>query len=94
MTTNPLLEKWSGHYNGVPPFDKIKVEQFVPAFEAAMSEKQKEIDAIANNTHNLILQTPWMLWNAQDKRCIIWKQFMVYGLPTWDHQKWIKCRKL
>lgn len=50
MTTNPLLEKWSGHYNGVPPFDKIKVEQFVPAFEAAMSEKQKEIDAIANNT--------------------------------------------
>src|SRR5690606_21729053 len=50
MTTNPLLEKWSGPYNGVPPFDKIKVEQFVPAFEAAMSEKQKEIDAIANNT--------------------------------------------
>ena len=47
---NPLLEKWSGPYNGVPPFDKIKVEQFVPAFEAAMSEKQKEIDAIANNT--------------------------------------------
>ena len=29
MTTNPLLEKWSGPYNGVPPFDKIKVEQFV-----------------------------------------------------------------
>lgn len=47
---NPLLEKWSGPYNGVPPFDKIKVEQFVPAFEAAMAEKQKEIDAIANNT--------------------------------------------
>ncbi|MEZ5067305.1 MAG: M3 family metallopeptidase [Bacteroidia bacterium] len=47
---NPLLEKWSGPYNGVPPFDKIKVEQFVPAFEAAMAEKQKEIDAITNNT--------------------------------------------
>lgn len=51
MTTdNPLLEKWSGPYNGVPPFDKVQVEQFVPAFEAAMAEKQKEIDAIANNT--------------------------------------------
>ncbi|MBS1765289.1 MAG: M3 family metallopeptidase [Bacteroidetes bacterium] len=47
---NPLFEKWSGPYNGVPPFDKVKVDQFIPAFEAAMTEKQKEINAIVENT--------------------------------------------
>ncbi len=26
QSDNPLLQKWTGPYNGVPPFDKIKVE--------------------------------------------------------------------
>lgn len=46
---NPLLAKWTGPYGGVPPFDKVKVSDFKPAFEAAMAENLKEIDAIANN---------------------------------------------
>ncbi len=48
--TNPLLQKWEGPHNGVPPFDKVKTDQFVPAFEAAMTERRNEINAIANNT--------------------------------------------
>ena len=36
---NPLLAPWSGPYGGVPPFDKVKVEQFKPALEAAMAEQ-------------------------------------------------------
>ena len=46
---NPLLEKWTGPFGGLPPFDKIKTSDFEPAFEAAMAENLKEIDAIANN---------------------------------------------
>lgn len=46
---NPLLQKWEGPYNGVPPFDKVKVSQFKPAFAAAMAEKQGEIRKIAEN---------------------------------------------
>jgi peptidyl-dipeptidase Dcp len=46
---NPLLEKWEGPYNGVPPFDKIQVPHFKPALEASMEEYQKEIEMIANN---------------------------------------------
>ncbi len=44
---NPLLPRWSGPYGGVPPFDKVRVEHFKPALEAAMAELLAEIDAIA-----------------------------------------------
>ncbi|HEY3122142.1 MAG TPA: M3 family metallopeptidase [Vicinamibacteria bacterium] len=47
--SNPLLAPWSGPYGGVPPFDKVKVEQFKPALEAAMAEQLAEIDKIAND---------------------------------------------
>src|SRR5215204_3133441 len=46
---NPLLEKWTGPYNGIPPFDKIQVAHFKPALEAAMEENLKEIEMIASN---------------------------------------------
>ena len=47
---NPLLEKWTGPYGGLPPFDKVKVSDFKPAFESAMADNLKEVDAIADNT--------------------------------------------
>jgi peptidyl-dipeptidase Dcp len=46
---NPLLAPWTGPYGGVPPFDKVKVDQFKPALEASMTEALAEIDRIAAN---------------------------------------------
>jgi len=46
---NPLLQPWSGPFGGVPPFGKVKVEQFAPALDVAMTENLKEVEAIANN---------------------------------------------
>ncbi|MGN6182939.1 MAG: M3 family metallopeptidase [Thermoanaerobaculia bacterium] len=47
--TNPMLAEWTGPYGGVPPFDKIRVEDFKPALEASMAENLAEIDRIAND---------------------------------------------
>ncbi|WP_204378332.1 M3 family metallopeptidase [Hymenobacter lapidarius] len=47
--SNPLLADWAGPYGGVPAFDKVKVEHFKPALEAAMAENLREIDVIATN---------------------------------------------
>jgi len=44
---NPITEEWSGPYGGVPPFDKVKIADFKPALEEAMTEQLAEIDAIA-----------------------------------------------
>jgi peptidyl-dipeptidase Dcp len=46
---SPLLAPWTGPYGGVPPFDKVKVEQFEPALEAGMAEALAEIDRVAND---------------------------------------------
>ena len=48
MNENPLLSEWNTPF-GVPPFDQIKNEHYMPAFEQGMSEHKAEIDAIVNN---------------------------------------------
>ncbi len=47
---NPLTEKWTGPFGGVPAFDKVKIADFKPALEAAMEENLREVEAIANQT--------------------------------------------
>ncbi len=46
---NPLLPVWTGPYGGVPPFDRIKIDDFAPALSEAMAENRAEIDKIADN---------------------------------------------
>ncbi|HYG27882.1 MAG TPA: M3 family metallopeptidase [Caulobacteraceae bacterium] len=48
MNDNPLLQAWTGPFSGVPAFDKVRVEDFKPALEAAMAENLAEVQAIAD----------------------------------------------
>lgn len=45
---NPLLTEQNTPY-GVPAFDKVKIEHYMPAFEKAIAENKVEIEAIVNN---------------------------------------------
>jgi peptidyl-dipeptidase Dcp len=49
-TNNVLLEEWTGPYGGVPPFDKVKVEDMQPALEQGMASALADIDAIAKES--------------------------------------------
>lgn len=46
---NPFFNEWTTPF-GVPPFDEIKVEHFVPATEEGIKQHQSEIDAIVANS--------------------------------------------
>ncbi|RLD25040.1 MAG: hypothetical protein DRI70_07645 [Bacteroidetes bacterium] len=48
MTVNPLLTEWDTPF-GVPPFDKINSEDYLPASREAMRIHNEEIDVIVNN---------------------------------------------
>ena len=48
QNSNPLLTEQQTPF-GVPAFDQIKVEHYMPAFDAAIQANQAEIDAIINN---------------------------------------------
>lgn len=45
---NPFFTEWETPY-GVPPFDEIRPEHYMPAFERAMSEHLDEIEAITSD---------------------------------------------
>jgi peptidyl-dipeptidase Dcp len=47
-TENPLLAEWDTPF-GVPPFDQIENEDYLPAFQAAMASHTGEIDAIVSS---------------------------------------------
>lgn len=46
---NILLADWTGPFDGVPAWDKVKVTDFSPAFTFAIDEQRREYQAIANN---------------------------------------------
>ncbi len=46
-TADPvILQSWTGPYEGVPPWDKVKVAEFPAAFQAAMDASKAEFEAM------------------------------------------------
>ncbi len=52
---NPLLAEYKTPFE-VPPFDKIKVEHFLPAVKEAISRHEKEVEAIVKNAETPTFQ--------------------------------------
>ncbi len=48
IMNNPLVQNFDTPFK-VPPFEKIKLEHFLPAIKYAINEQEKEIDSIVNN---------------------------------------------
>ena len=46
---NPFLTEWDTPY-GIPPFDKIQIDDYIPAIEAGINEQNSAIEAIIAQT--------------------------------------------
>jgi len=46
---NPFFKEWTTPY-GVPPFEEIKVEHFLPALKEGITRREAEVEAIVANT--------------------------------------------
>ncbi len=46
---NTILQEWTGPYDGVPPWDEVKVSDFPAAFQATMDKVKAEVDAVRDN---------------------------------------------
>ncbi|MCA9136226.1 MAG: hypothetical protein KDB00_05695 [Planctomycetales bacterium] len=49
MTDSVLLKPWTGPYGGVPPWDLVRSEEFIAAFDKAIEMASHEIGQIADN---------------------------------------------
>ncbi len=47
-SANPLLDRWTTP-DGVPPYDRIRAEDYAPAFDAALAEARAEYRRIADD---------------------------------------------
>lgn len=45
---NPFMQPYANEY-GIPPFEEIQIEDYVPAFEAGIAEARASIDSIVAN---------------------------------------------
>lgn len=45
---NPFLQEWTTPY-GIPPYDQIKIEHYMPAIKAGIAQQEAEIQAIVDN---------------------------------------------
>ncbi|WP_306253181.1 M3 family metallopeptidase [Parvularcula sp. IMCC14364] len=48
MDANPLLQEWDTPF-GIPPFSLVSDEDYLPAFDQAITELEAEVEAIINN---------------------------------------------
>ena len=66
-TTNPLLAEWETPY-GIPPFDQIRAEHYMPAFEVAMQEHLAEIEAITSSTEEPTFENTMLAFDNSGRR--------------------------
>ncbi len=48
ISHSPLLAPWTGPHGGVPPWNLVRQEEFLPAIEAAIEIASQELNTIAN----------------------------------------------
>ena len=47
--SNVLLEAWTGPYGGVPPWDRVRAEDFPDALATALAERRAAVERTAQN---------------------------------------------
>lgn len=46
---SPMLQEWTGPFGGVPPWNLVRPNEFISAFDSAIESAKKEVNAIAGN---------------------------------------------
>ena len=76
----PLLQPWTGPHGGVPPFGKIAVTDFPPAFQAAIDQNRAEVQAIADNVAPATFENT--IAAQEDAGRTLGRVFSVWGVYT------------
>ncbi len=60
-STSPLLQPWPGPYGGVPPWNLVRVEEFIDAFDTALRIADEEVEKIANDPEPADFQNTFVM---------------------------------
>ncbi len=76
---NPLLSEWDTPF-GAPPFEEIKPEHYMPAFEAAMEQHNAEIAAIVESQETPTFENVILAFDNSGK--MLSDIYNVFGMIT------------
>lgn len=79
-TDNILLQEWTGPYDGVPAFDKMKVEDVKEAVEKGMELGLADIEQIANNPEPATFENTIEAMERSGK--VLDRVFTYYGIMS------------
>tara|TARA_R110000772_G_scaffold173328_3_gene285290 strand:+ start:780 stop:2999 length:2220 start_codon:yes stop_codon:yes gene_type:complete len=73
---NTILQAWTGPYDGVPPWDEVKVSDFPAAFEQTMKDIKAKFDAVRGNPEPATFENTTvpleLAGNSADELFAIW----------------------
>ncbi|MFV8224333.1 M3 family metallopeptidase [Christiangramia aquimixticola] len=75
---NPLLQEWTGPYEGVPQFDKMQVDLIKPAIRKGMELHLAEIERITNNPEKATFENTIVPMELAGKE--LERAFTYYGI--------------
>ena len=73
-----FVQKWDGPYEGVPPWDNVKVSDFPAAFQAAMDETKSEFEAMLTSPDPITFENTITVSELGGKK--VNRLFAVYGV--------------
>jgi len=73
---NPFFKEWTTPF-GVPPFEEIEVEHFVPAVEEGIKQHEAEIEAIVDNSEEPTFENTILAFDKSGK--LLTKVNSVFG---------------
>lgn len=75
-TENSILQEWTGPYDGVPPWDEVKVSDFPAAFEQTMKDIKADFVAVRDNPQSATFENTTLplelAGNKADELFAIW----------------------
>ena len=73
-----FVQKWEGPYDGVPPWDKVKVSEFPAAFQAAMDETKREFEEMLSNPAPITFENTIIATELGGKK--VGRLFSIFGV--------------
>jgi peptidyl-dipeptidase Dcp len=75
-----MLREWTGPYDGVPPWDKVKVAEFPAAFQAAMDESKAEFEAMLETSEPISFENTITASELSGRK--IGRLFSIWGVHS------------
>ncbi len=87
--SNPLLESWDTPF-GIPPFERIKADHYLEAFEVAFEEQLAEVERIVSDTTEVSFHSVIVALDSSGERLLDLKDLFEMTEAAISDSDWVR----